>query len=287
MRKGIDIGGSFIKVLWEDGRKEKVSVKEFLKDRDTLLKKLQEVILGGSPRRVGIAVAGYTSLEGVVWRSPNIPILDGLDLKAFVEGLGVPCAVVNDVSAGAYGLWYYHYRNAKNLVFIAVGTGLGAGLVVSGKPYLGSCGSAMELGHHTLQWGGEACACGRHGCWEAYCSSYGLERIYYKLSGEKLRDFQIVQRAKENHPDALKAVEIFREYLMVGLVNTVHILNPDRLVLGGGLIEGLRELLGDLEGEIRRRVESLPSSCLRVSYAPCAEFCMAMGALALTYSDDI
>ncbi len=287
MRKGVDIGGSFVKVFWEDGRKERIFVKEFSKDREAFLNQLRCIILDGAPEKVGVAVAGYTSLEGKVWRSPNIPILDGLNLKAFVEDLGIPCVVANDVSAGAYGLWYYYHRNSKSLVFVAIGTGLGGGLVMGGKPYLGSCGSAMELGHHIIHSGGEVCSCGRRGCWEAYCSSYGLERIYYKFSGEKLKDFQIARRAKENHPNAMKAVEIFKEYLMVGLVSTVHILNPDTLVLGGGLIEGLKELLGNLEEELKKRIENLPSSCLKVGYAPCAEFCMAMGALALTYSDDI
>ena len=287
MRKGIDIGGSFIKVVWEDGKREKVFIKDLASRKEDLLKKLREVVLLGNPEKVGIAVAGYTSLEGKVHRSPNIPTLDGLDLKAFLKDLGMEGVVVNDVSAGAYGLWYYHYRHAKNLVFVAIGTGLGAGLVVEGKPYLGSCGSALELGHHIVERGGKPCSCGRRGCWEAYCSSYGLERIYYEICGERLKDYQIVEKARGGVKEALKALEIFQEYLITGLLNTVHIFNPDFVVLGGGLIDGIRPFLESLEKRLKESVESLPASCMSLTFAPCQEFCMAMGALALTYRDDI
>lgn len=287
MKKGIDIGGSFVKVVWEDGRKEKIFIKDYVRDKGAFLEKLKRIIADGNPDKVGIAVAGYTSLEGIVYRSPNIPILDGTDLKSFAESLGVKCTVMNDVSAGAYGLWYYYHREARNLVFIAIGTGLGAGLVINGKPYLGSCGSSLELGHHIIQIDGDICSCGRRGCWEAYCSSYGLERIYLRLSNESIKDYQIIEKAKHGDRYALEAIKIFKGYLLTGLLNTVHILNPDVLILGGGLIEGLKGFLGNMDKEVKSVVESLPARCLRVEYASCGEFCMAMGALASSFEDDI
>jgi len=285
MRKGVDIGGSFIKVYWEDGRREKHYIRDISKDRELFLQRIREIVFEGYPSSVGVAVAGFTSLEGVVYKSPNIPALDGVNLKEVLEGINVK--VVNDVSAGAFGEWFYDHRESRVLLFVAVGTGLGAGLVVNGKPFLGACGSALELGHHTIIIGGERCSCGRLGCWEAYCSSYGLERIYKNLSGEDLKDYQIIQRAKEGESHALEAVTSFRRFLLVGLMNAVHILNPDRVVLGGGLIDAMKDLLGNLEADLKALCESLPAECFSLHFSSCAEYCMARGALALALMDDI
>jgi len=286
MKKGIDIGGSFIKVLWEDGRREKVYVRDVSQNKEAFVEKLREIIREGNPTKVGIAVAGFTSLEGVVYRSPNIPALDGVDIKRILLEEGISGIGLNDVSAGAFGEWYYDHRDSKNLLFVAIGTGLGAGFVCKGEVFLGSGGSALELGHHIVEKDGELCSCGRRGCLEAYCSSYGLERIYKKLSGESLKDYQVVLRAKEGDQRALDAIETFKDYLTVGLMNAIHILNPDRVVLGGGLIQQLREFMDDLETRLRETVETLPSQCFKLSFSKCGEFCMARGALALTLMDD-
>ncbi len=285
MRKGVDIGGSFIKVYWEDGRKEKHYIKDISKERGLFLKSIREIVFEGHPSSVGVAVAGFTSLNGVVYKSPNIPALDGVNLKDILKGINVK--VINDVSAGAFGEWFYDHRESRALLFIAMGTGLGAGLVVNGKPFLGACGSGLELGHHTIILGGERCSCGRLGCWEAYCSSYGLERLYKSLSGSALKDYQIVQKAREGEIYALEAVASFKKFLLVGLMNAVHILNPDRVVLGGGLIDAMRDLFGDLEVDLKDLCESLPAECFSLHFSSCAEYCMARGALAFALMDDI
>lgn len=284
MRKGIDIGGSFIKVFWEDGRKEKHYIKDAVKDKTEFFKRVRDIALDGNPEKIGVAVAGFTSLEGVVYKSPNIPALDGVNIKELFYPAKVK--VINDVSAGAFGEWFYEHRDSKVLLFVAVGTGLGAGLVIEGKPFLGACGSSLELGHHIIKIQGEKCNCGRLGCWEAYCSSYGLERIYERLSGKRLDDFQIIKKAKEGELSALKAIEEFKDYLIVGLVNSIHIFNPDRVVLGGGLIDGMVELLDGLEEKLRAMCESLPGECFRLSFSSCAEYCMARGALVFSLMED-
>lgn len=284
MKKGIDIGGTFVKVFWEDGKKEKHYIKDIVKDRAKFLERVKEIALDGDPEEIGIAVAGFTSLEGIVYKSPNIPALDGVNIKEIFHPVRVK--VINDVSAGAFGEWFYEHRDSKVLLFIAIGTGLGAGLVIEGFPFLGACGSSLELGHHVIKVKGERCSCRRLGCWEAYCSSYGLERIYEGLSGRKLSDFEIVKRAEEGEAWALKAIEEFKEYLLIGLMNSVHIFNPDRLVLGGGLINAMSQFLKGLEEELKAMCEILPRECFKLSFSSCAEFCMARGALAFSFIGD-
>lgn len=285
MRKGIDIGGSFIKIFWEDGRGEKYYIRDISGDKEGFLKRLREIVFDGDPDGVGVAVAGFTSLEGVVYKSPNIPALDGVNLKELFKG--IPVKVINDVSAGALGEWFYDHRESKVLLFVAIGTGLGGGLVIEGKPFLGVCGSSLELGHHVIKANGEKCSCGRLGCWEAYCSSYGLERLYEKVSKERIKDYEILERAKRGEDRALKAVEEFKGYLLLGLMNAVHIFNPDKLVLSGGLIDAMRGFLEGLEEELKSLCEKLPGDCLSLSFSSCAEYCMARGALVFSFIDDI
>ncbi len=284
MLKGVDIGGTFVKVLWEDGRREKHRIFDFKNNRDLLLEKLREVILNGHPSGVGIAVAGFTSRSGVISHSPNIPVLNGLDLRKLLAGMDIPFVAGNDVSIGAFGEWYYDYRDSEILVLVAVGTGLGGGLVVGGKPFFGVSGTAMEIGHHTVLMDGRRCSCGRRGCWEAYCSSYGLSETYGKLGGEPLKDYQIIERAREGEETARRAVVEFKKFLIRGLMNLVHILNPDQIVLGGGVIEGMKELLGDIEKDLKNVVEDLPAGDVKVGYSTAGEFMGARGALAFIKS---
>jgi len=280
MKKGIDIGGTFIKVLWEDGRKEKYYIKDIKSDKEELLKKIREVVKSGNPSGVGIAVAGFTSLEGVVFRSPNIPVIDGTDFKEVLKDIGIPFVVGNDVSLGAFGEWFYDYGDSEILLLVAIGTGLGSGLVYKGGVFFGVCGSALEMGHHIIEKGGELCNCGREGCWEAYCSSYAIEREYKRLSGRYLKDYEIAEKAKEGEEKALKVVEKFKDYLVTGLMNGVHLFNPDRIVLAGGVIETFREFLEDVPKKVKEVSEELPSYCVEVSFSKAGEFMGARGALA-------
>ena len=284
MLKGVDIGGSYVKVVWEDGRREKHRIRELKKSRSALLRRLRRIIHKGNPEGVGIAVAGFTSLGGVISTSPNIPVLNGVDVPKLMGRKGIKIAVGNDVNLSAYGEWFFNHRDSRSLILVAVGTGLGGGLVLDGEPYLGVSGTAMEIGHHTILKGGELCSCGRRGCWEAYCSSYGLERIYKAITGVRLRDYEVVMRAKAGDRRAVRAVSIFKDFLITGLVNLVHIFNPDRIVLGGGLITGMRELLSDLDALVKERAEKLPASGVRIEFSRMGEFGGAYGALAFIKS---
>ncbi len=280
MIKGVDIGGSFVKVLWEDGRKEKHFIRDIKRDRERFIKKLREIISSGNPSGVGIAVAGFTSKEGRVYHSPNIKVLNGFDFKEFFSDIGIPFVVGNDVSLGAFGEWFYDHRDKEVLLLVAVGTGLGSGLVVKGELFTGVCGSALELGHHIIEKGGELCTCGRKGCWEAYCSSYGIEREFRRLSGKELSDYEIAELAKRGDEKALKVINSFKEYLSVGLMNAVHIFNPDCIVLGGGVIKTFKQFLEDIPEKVKSISEELPASCVDVVFSIAGEFMGARGALA-------
>ena len=280
MIKGVDVGGSFVKVLWEDGRKEKHFIKDIKHHKEKFIEKLKGIIFSENPSGVGIAVAGFTSKEGKVYHSPNIKVLNGFDFREAFSDVGIPFVVGNDVSLGAFGEWFYDHRDKEVLLLIAVGTGLGSGLVVKGELFTGVCGSALELGHHIIEKDGELCNCGRKGCWEAYSSSYGIEREFKKLSGQELSDHAIAKLAEQGDENALKSIQRFKDYLSLGLMNSVHIFNPDCIVLGGGVIKTFRQFLEDIPERVKEISEDLPASCVEITFSKADEFMGARGALA-------
>lgn len=277
MIKGVDIGGTFVKVAYEDGKKKKFFIGDVKNSKRKLLERLKEIILDDKPSGVGIAVAGFISKDGTITRSPNLPVLDGVNPREIFK---VPKIVVdNDVNMAGYCEWKLHNSGSEVLLAIILGTGLGSGLVINGEVFRGAGGSALELGHHIIEKGGRPCSCGRRGCWEAYCSSYGIVNIYRDLGGSASKDIEIIWKARSGDERALETIKIFKEYLLIGLANAVHILNPDTLVLGGGLIEGMKDFLYDIEEKLKSRVESLPASVLKVRFSVEKEFAGAVGAL--------
>ncbi|WP_457640002.1 ROK family protein [Persephonella sp.] len=284
VRLGIDIGGTFIKFCAEAGgeiKKGKIPTEKNLKSVLTALKKIKADF---SPDRVGVAVAGlYDKKTGKLTASPNIKFLEGLEIKELIEEeLKTPVVVENDASAAAYGEYIYGAgKGGKIVVCLTLGTGLGGGLVVNGSLVSGVSGSAMEIGHTTVDMDGWHCHCGRKGCLEAYVSSYGLERIYFFLTDQKLSSMEIITLANEGNLKAIKALDEFSGYLAVGLMNVLHIFNPDKVIIGGGIPEHYPAVIDLAVSVLKEKAFKLPFRDAQIKKAELGEFSGAFGALAL------
>jgi glucokinase len=165
-----------------------------------------------------------------------------------------------------------------------LGTGLGGGLVLDGKIFSGVSGSAMEIGHITVEKDGFPCHCGRKGCLEAYVSSYGLERIHCILTEDKKTSFEIISLLRENDKKALESFEIFTHYLSIGIMNIVHIFNPDKVLLSGGIVENFPETIDLVKSKINSLVFPLPLRDLSIDAGKLGSWSGAYGALALAES---
>ena len=248
---GIDVGGTFIKLYWEDG-KEKLKTP---KSKEELLRLLTSILRRHSPEKVGLAIAGIIDKRELkLLESPNLPLLKGLNLKRLTESFKGELHLFNDATAAAYGEYKAGSgRGSKGLVCITLGTGLGGGAVIEGRPVEGVRGSALEPGHTCIDIEGWECSCGRRGCLEAYASSYGLERHYRELWGKKLKAAEIVKRAATGDGRAAKALERLAFYLSVGVVNLIHIFNPDRVVITGGTVARYPNLVKLTEKMVKER----------------------------------
>jgi glucokinase len=201
---------------------------------------VREVGAGEVIGAVGLAIAGNVAADGSnVLFSPHLP-LAGEPLAAHLASqLGLPVMLDNDANAAA---WAEHEtgagRGASELLFVALGTGLGAGLVIRDELYRGAQGFAGEAGHITVVVGGRQCPCGARGCWERYASGTALVAEYLERGGDpEVGGPGITTAAKAGDPTATAALAEVGEWLGRGLASLVAVLDPERIVVGGGVSE--------------------------------------------------
>ena len=239
-----------------------------------------------------VAVPGTVNVEtGTVLTIPNVRSLEGFRLAAALQReLHHPVIIENDANAAAMGeLWKGAGRDTRTMICITLGTGVGGGIILNGKLWRGVDGSAGEIGHTTIEpHGGVICGCGSEGCLEVYASATALVRMF-KESNSTLREVddltaeKIYRAAKDNDPIALKVFRQMGEYLGIGLAIVVNIVNPEMIVIGGGVANAW-ELFGqDAIQEMRRRAFPLPGSRVKVKPAECGDNAGLLGAARLAF----
>lgn len=283
---GIDIGGTFIKVILKDNKTittDKVKIEEVHKSPENFINLIKTVIEKYSPDRVGIAVAGLVDKSGRITNSPNLKYIENINLKGVLQDIcGIPVVIGNDANLAAYGEYVHGGgKNSQLLVCLTLGTGLGGGVVIEGKILEGVSGCGMEIGHMVIEKDGELCNCGRKGCLEAYVSSYGLERIYKKVTDREISSFEIIKLAKQQDSNAVRTFDMFVDYLSIGIMNIAHIFNPDKVLLSGGVVENYPELMDRLRKKVREITFPLPASVMEIDIAKLGSWSGAYGALAL------
>lgn len=206
---------------------------------------------------VGVAAPGPLDTErGVVRYAPNLPGWDEVPLRDRLEELtGRKVAVGNDANSQALGEYYFGAaKDVENLVYVALGTGLGGGVIAEGQLVDGVAGLGGELGHTTVNMSGPRCSCGSRGCVEAYCSGWAIARdgralaesgrsaALEAMSASREIDARAVSEAAEaGDREAADLIRSAGFALGAALANFVNIFNPQMIVIGGGLAE-----IGDL-----------------------------------------
>ncbi len=217
---------------------------------------------------VGVGVAGQIETEsGVVRSSPNLNWTDFPFGERLQQALGVPVVVENDVRVATWGEWRHGAgRGTDDLLVLYVGTGVGGGIVSGGRLLTGDRGMAGEVGHMTVVAGGRQCTCPNRGCLEAYVGGWAIaERaveavlanheagrgLLERSRGEEITARLVSETAAAGDELALQLMDETGRYLGAGLVGLLHIFNPARVVLGGGVIEGSPGLIEVAESVVR------------------------------------
>lgn len=252
---GVDIGGTEIKglVVDEAGEAwgEAKRATDALKGRDHILGSLEALLrelLDREPnaRAIGIASAGRINAEtgDVAYATANLPGWQGVRLaRRVTAAFGLPAFADNDANAALLGeAWLGAGTGHRNLAMLTLGTGVGGAYMAEGRLIRGSRWSAGEFGHFVLVPGGRPCNCGKRGCAEQYISGTALLRLGEETTGRVYRHgAELIMDAARGIPGARRSLERFIADLAIMLGNIATSLDPEKIIVGGGVIHS-REL---------------------------------------------
>lgn len=254
-RIGIDLGGTKIEGVLLDTGDEKggrVEYRELNRFRvPTDQERGYEAILGtvnevqkklaleiaGKPYTLGVGTPGSISPKTNLLRGSNTVALNGKPVEKDLAAIcGRPLDVENDANCFAMAEAIYGAGQGYRMVFgVIMGTGCGAGLIIDGKVWRGAMASGGEWGHHTIDPNGPDCFCGKKGCAELYISGGGLEKRYYSLFNEKRKLADILTDYRSGKAREKEFIEFFFDQFGRALSNIINILDPNAVVMGGGL----------------------------------------------------
>jgi fructokinase len=251
MRIGIDLGGTKIEALAIDNQGVELARYRIDTPRDDydatvaamagLVRRLEETT--GSIGTVGAGIPGSISrITGLV-KNANSTWLNGRPLdRDLVAALGREVRIANDANCFAVSEATDGAAAGKDVVFgVILGTGCGGGVAIGGRVHEGPNGVAGEWGHNPLPWPkpeeypGPECYCGKRGCMEMWVSGTGIALDYRTVTGKRLTTQEIVSQFEAGDREAAAAMERFEDRLARGLAQVVNILDPDVIVIGGGV----------------------------------------------------
>ncbi|RME79729.1 MAG: ROK family protein [Chloroflexi bacterium] len=253
----------------------------------------------GRPAAIGVsfggpvdAAAGLVRLSHHVPGWENVPLADRLR-----DTFGLPVAVDNDANVAALGEYRFGAgRGCQNLLYVTVSTGIGGGWILNGQPYRGADGMAGEIGHTIVQTGGLPCVCGRRGCLEAEACGPGIAnraRLYLEQNAgqgdallrlaqgdpQNITAKMVAEAASAGDPFSRRVLVESARRLGLGLGNAINLMNPDRVVLGGGVTKS-----GELWWQTVReaaRANVLPEISVNIVPAAFTDDAPLWGAVAL------
>lgn len=268
---GLDVGGTSMKAAltrdaevlltesWPTDRKDPVGgILDFAAHLAS-----RAGTLGSPAEAAGIAVPGIVDEStGTAVHSANLGWRDVPMLHLARERLGIPVAIGHDVRTGGLAEAVSGAgRNTDDFVFMAIGTGIAAALILNGAPYPGAVGWSGELGHMVVRPNGEDCACGNKGCLETYASAAAISRRH----GASVPAEEVIARAEQNDEKAAEVWSEALDCLADGLAAATLLLDPSLLVIGGGLAKAGESLLIPLTTRLADRLTFRDAPRLKLS----------------------
>ncbi|WP_273836244.1 ROK family protein [Guptibacillus sedimenti] len=242
---GVDIGGTKIKIGLFSRElliKEETIPTPQASVAERLITAIKGVVQDESIHAIGVASAGIVHFQkGMIIRAANVRGLEEVPLKSLLEkAFHVPVVIGNDANCAAWAEGEIGAaQSVDSYICVTLGTGIGGGIVHNHKLIHGKNGYGGEIGHMVIMPNGVACGCGRNGCWEAYASGMALEKMIsgHPLLTEKQYRPKDLFEHYTDQPSCKEIVDQFIDYLCLGIANLQYIFDPDRIVIGGGMID--------------------------------------------------
>lgn len=237
---------------------------------------------------VGLGVPGPIDVEsGTLGSTAILPGWAGINpRRELSQRLGVPVYVDNDANLGALGeLVWGSGRGVKDLAYIKVASGVGAGLVINGQIYRGPGGTAGEIGHITLDESGPVCRCGNRGCLETFAAARYVLPLLQGTHGPELTMERVVELAREGDPGCRRVITDVGRHIGSGVASLCNLLNPSRVVLGGSLADAGELVLAPIRESVGRYAIPSAARQLSVLTGSLGGRAEVLGALALVLSE--
>lgn len=305
---GIDLGGTKILIALvnrETGEVLEHVKKKTKKDKGpkNIIKKMLEGIeelLENSGKTlddissIGVGAAGQIDRKnGILIAAANLDCYD-LDIKGILsEKFNIPVFVGNDVEIAAIGEQKFGAgRGCDDFVCVFVGTGVGSAIIKDGKIITGATGTAGEIGHIIVDLNGRQCSCGAHGCLEAYASRSAIERriegalkkgrksciLDYLETGKSITSSMIQKSIEREDELVLQCVTEASEYLSGGIASIINFVNPELVILGGGLIEAVDYFYQKTIKKARAKSLPVPAEKIQFKKAVLGDYSGVIGA---------
>ncbi len=311
-RIGIDVGGTNVKIALVDNQGSILysnsvptraemgyeytvnNIKQAIKD---LINESKCTDIEG----IGFDFPGQIDYKnGIVRLAPNIPGWVNIPIAQIIEDeFKIPTKIDNDVHCAALGeLKFGAGKDCENFICMTVGTGIGSGIVINGKLVRGASNAAGELGHIKLEMnGGPLCGCGDYGCLEAFASGPSIVKMAEEYimggkstkfremaNGNPITPFIVSEAAKQGDPVAKRIFTIMGEYIGYGLTSVVNLLNPEKIIIGGGVADAGDILLNPIRETIKKRAMSVAGSAVEIVPAQLGNSAGVIGASLLIES---
>lgn len=236
---------------------------------------------------IGVAMHGVVDVEtGVSLVAPNLGLTD-IPIKEELENtFGLEVKVENDARAMALGeFWFGDHGELESMLAVNIGRGVGAGLIIDGKLYHGSSDIAGEIGHMTIDLHGQVCECGNRGCLQTFIAGPAISRKINEQLAESLTAEQVFERALGGDEACIEVLSQAGSALGVGLTNLIHIVNPEKIILGGGVSKAQQFLLPAIRETIRASALTQSASQTKVEITKLGDDATLIGAVTLLLVD--
>ncbi|HET6977421.1 MAG TPA: ROK family protein [Pyrinomonadaceae bacterium] len=247
---------------------------------------------------VSIMVPGAVDCgKAVVLQAPNLPSLVNYPLKIELQRkLGWPVYLENDANAAAVGeMWMGAARGCRDIVSMTLGTGVGGGVILNGKLWCGSHGFAGEIGHTTVDpFSGLKCKCGNTGCLELFASATAIVRMTREslaefpetiLKSDELTAEKVYDAGRRDDALAVAVFKRFGMYLGIGLANLINLIDPQIIVISGGVVNGWDLFAGEMRRQVDERAFRSISQQVKIATAECGDNAGLLGAARLALQD--
>lgn len=243
---------------------------------------------------IGVGAAGQVDREnGILIGAPNLDCYDLNIREHLTSYFDLPVFLGNDVEIAAMGeMKFGAAKGCDDLVCIFVGTGVGSSIIKNGKIIHGATGTAGEIGHMIVDLNGRQCACGAHGCLEAYASRSAIEKriegalrkgrhsviLDYLENGKSLSSSMIQKSIERGDELVIQCVDEASEYLSGGIASIINFINPKLIIMGGGLVEAVDYFYKNTVKKARAKSLPVPATKIEFKKAALGDFSGVIGA---------